>query len=284
MEGRSAVWLLAALLLLEALISAEAQNTLKYLEVGGKLVLKPKPVSEPIRSIIWKFNFGVVGEWHKDTLPLDYSEVFKDRAKVDTTTGELEISNMMKTDSGLYTVEINDGIQDGGYDVGVIKQVPKPTAFMRPPTCTQSSERCFLTCDGDITEAGPVTFYFKKGDGGWEEGEQAITIMNDKDTKAVETFSCRMKNPVGQKDSEPVKNPFYVKSNPGLIVGIVLGVLAVVGVIGGVIVGLFLKKQRSGNGTVTTPAASTIENGDKPEERPLKDMSPEGIPDSKEDV
>uniref|UniRef100_A0A3Q1F4R2 Ig-like domain-containing protein n=1 Tax=Acanthochromis polyacanthus TaxID=80966 RepID=A0A3Q1F4R2_9TELE len=219
------------------------QNTLKYLEVGGKLVLKPKP-SDTIRSITWKFKDGIVGEFNKETLPLEYSPVYKDRAKVDTTTGELEISNMTKTDSGLYTVEINDRIQDGGYDVRVIKQVPEPRAIMRPLTCTQSSESCSLSCGGDITEAGPVTFYFKKGDGGWEKGDQTITIMNNNDTHAVETFSCRMENPLGQKDSEPVDNPFYVKSNPGLIVGIVLGVLAVVGVIGGVIVGLFLKKQR----------------------------------------
>uniref|UniRef100_A0A3Q1GY82 Immunoglobulin domain-containing protein n=1 Tax=Acanthochromis polyacanthus TaxID=80966 RepID=A0A3Q1GY82_9TELE len=127
MEGRSAVWLLAALLLLlEALISAEEQNPPEYLEVGGKLVLQPKP-SDSIRSITWKFKDGIVGEFNKETLPLEYSPAYKDRAKVDTTTGVLEISNMMKTDSGLYTVEINDRIQDEGYNVRVIKQVPEPT-------------------------------------------------------------------------------------------------------------------------------------------------------------
>uniref|UniRef100_A0A3P8T786 Ig-like domain-containing protein n=1 Tax=Amphiprion percula TaxID=161767 RepID=A0A3P8T786_AMPPE len=203
MEGRSAVWLLAALLLLEALISAEAQNTLRYLEVGGKLVLRPEPVSGGITSITWKLKGGIVGEWNKETLPLEFSPAFQGRASMDTTTGVLEISNMMKNHSGLYTVEINDRVQEGGYDVEVIKQVPEPEAFMRPPTCTQSSESCFLSCDGDITEAGPVTFYFKKGGGGWEEGEQNIKIINDEDTRAVATFSCRMKNPVGEKDSEP---------------------------------------------------------------------------------
>uniref|UniRef100_A0A3Q1BA97 Ig-like domain-containing protein n=1 Tax=Amphiprion ocellaris TaxID=80972 RepID=A0A3Q1BA97_AMPOC len=205
-SGRSAVWLLAALLLLEALISAEAQNTLRYLEVGSKLVLRPEPVSGSIKSITWKLNGSIVGVLDEGQ-ELVYSPAFKDRASVDTTTGVLEISNMMKTDSGLYTVAINNRIQSGGYDVQVIKQVPKPVVMI---TCTPKLESCSLSCHGDITDADPVTFSFRKGGRGWEEGEQNIKIINDEDTQAVETFSCRMKNPLGEKDSEPVDNPFYI--------------------------------------------------------------------------
>uniref|UniRef100_A0AAQ5YVY9 Ig-like domain-containing protein n=1 Tax=Amphiprion ocellaris TaxID=80972 RepID=A0AAQ5YVY9_AMPOC len=228
MEGRSAVWLLAVLLLLEALISAEAQNTLKYLEVGGKLVLRPEPVSSRIIGVTWKFNDGIVGEWDEGQ-ELEYSPIFRDRASVDTTTGVLEISNMMKNHSGLYTVEINNRKQSGGHDVRVIKQVPKPVVMITPLTCTKESESCFLSCDGDITDADPVTFYFRKGGGDWEEGEQNITIMNDATTQAVPKFFCRMKNPVGETDSESVDNPFSVGANTGVIVGAIVG--SVVGVL-----------------------------------------------------
>uniref|UniRef100_A0A3Q1F066 Ig-like domain-containing protein n=1 Tax=Acanthochromis polyacanthus TaxID=80966 RepID=A0A3Q1F066_9TELE len=224
-----------------------------YLEVGGKLILQPEPFSDPVRNITWRLNDNIVGEWNEGQ-PLVYSAVFKDRASVENTTGVLEISNIMKTDSGLYTVEINNRIQDGGYDVAVIKRVPKPVVMLTPLTCTKESKSCFLSCGGDITEAGPVTFYFKKGDGGWEEVTQYITIMNDKDTQAVKKLSCRMKNPLGQKDSEAVDNPFYVAPSRWKFVVVVLGVLAVVAAV--VAGGLYYNNHHKNSSR--TPKRSTF--------------------------
>uniref|UniRef100_A0A3Q1EZ55 Ig-like domain-containing protein n=1 Tax=Acanthochromis polyacanthus TaxID=80966 RepID=A0A3Q1EZ55_9TELE len=263
-----------------ALITAEAQNTLEYLEVGAKLILQPKPFSGPIKSITWRFNDNIVGVLDEGQ-SLRYSTAFRDRASVDTTTGVLEISNMTKTDSGLYKVTINNKIQDGGYDVGVIKQVPKPELKITPSTCSNESKSCLLSCDGDITEAGPVTFYFyfQKGDGVWKEREENITIMNDNDTQAVGNFSCRMKNPFGQKDSGLVNNPFYVPPKPVPIpptVGIVLGVLAGLGVIGGVGGGVYYTKNKSKN---DRPSASPNYNANDSDGRPLNGMHS----DSKED-
>uniref|UniRef100_A0A3Q1GB11 Ig-like domain-containing protein n=1 Tax=Acanthochromis polyacanthus TaxID=80966 RepID=A0A3Q1GB11_9TELE len=204
--------MLVLFVLTVALISAEAQNTPEYFEVGGKLVLKPEPFSGPTRSFTWKLNGKIVGVLDEDQ-ELVYYSAFRDRAQTC----------------------FNDN-----------------TSL----TCTKESKSCSLSCGGDITEAGPVTFDFKKGDGDWEEGEKDITIVNDATTNAVETFSCRMKNPLGETDSESVDNPFYVGSNTGVIVGMVLGVLGVL--LGGAAAGGAYYHRRA----------------DQPEEAPLLGQQP----------
>ncbi|XP_040905527.1 uncharacterized protein LOC121189460 isoform X3 [Toxotes jaculatrix] len=206
------------LLLLAVLNSASARHEERYQAAGGTLIMVP-PYSGSITSILWKYNGNLVAEWLSSNL--EYYGTFKDRTTLNTTTAHLKITDMREADSGLYTVEINFMAQDQEYDVKVIKKVFKPDVRARPLTCASDSKSCDLVCDGDTTGAEPVTYSWKKGDGGWITGEQNMTIKNDEETRRVETFSCQMKNPVSEKDSDPYKNPFSEKQD-GSSVGLVV--------------------------------------------------------------
>ncbi|XP_040905526.1 uncharacterized protein LOC121189460 isoform X1 [Toxotes jaculatrix] len=206
------------LLLLAALNSASAGREERYQAAGGTLVMAP-PYSGPITNILWKHNGNLVVQWLSSGL--EYYGRFKDRTTLDTTTANLEITGMKEADSGLYTVEINFVAQDQEYDVKVIKNVSKPGVKPRPLTCTSDSESCVLVCNGDTTGAEPVTYSWRKGDGGWITEGKIMTIKNDEETRRFETFSCQMKNPVSEKESDPYKNPFSEKQD-GSSVGLVV--------------------------------------------------------------
>lgn len=251
------VWLRAAVLA-TVLISVLAED--KYFAVGGKLELRPQP-SAAITNILWKHNSNLLAEWVQGQIELTYYSTFKGRTTLNTTTGRLEIKNMVEADAGLYLVEINSHVQSPSYNVKVIKEVPKPEVVLRPVSCNGDSEECTLSCDGDTAGAEPVTYSWKEGAGDWKESGQDLKIT--KTQTDVETFSCKIKNPVSEKESEPEKNPFFLKNKtngPGLAVG-----LAVPAVLGLFIVGVGLafwkrdkimeeiSKRRGGNNPSTKP-------------------------------
>ncbi|XP_070295450.1 uncharacterized protein [Salvelinus sp. IW2-2015] len=107
------------------------------LEVGGELVLKPDKsiVPNSNTSILWKHGKNKVAEWDND-FGLEIYAAFKNRTTLDQTTGELRISGLMKTDSGVYSVEFNSKLLDKTYKRYVIKAVPKPTITL-PVTPTK---------------------------------------------------------------------------------------------------------------------------------------------------
>ncbi|XP_071336017.1 cell adhesion molecule CEACAM1-like [Trachinotus anak] len=177
-----------------------------YSEVGGTLVLTP-PFSGRINHILWKHGANLAAEWLNGEL--DYYGMFRGCTTLDTTTGQLEIKDMTESYAGLYTVEINNKLQSQGYNVEVIKRLSKPEVVQRPLTCSTVSDSCTLSCDGDTTGAGPVTYSWNKDDGQWVQEEKDKTIMNNEETKSIKTFSCQMKNPVIVKESDPHQNPFF---------------------------------------------------------------------------
>lgn len=52
------------------------------------------------------------------------------------------MTNLTKAGSGWYRVEINDGAQEQGYAVTVIREVPRPAVFFGPAPCLSTSEKC----------------------------------------------------------------------------------------------------------------------------------------------
>ncbi|XP_023259931.1 lymphocyte function-associated antigen 3-like [Seriola lalandi dorsalis] len=197
---------LFAVLLFVMLNSAQAQTIESYSEVGGTLILTP-PFSGAITSILWKHDGNLVVELVGNEV--DYYGKFRGMATLDTTTGRLEIKNMNKIYAGWYTVEINNQVQSQEYNVELIKKVPKPEVAFKPLACSPALLNCTMTCDGDTSEAGPVTYSWREGDGDWIPGEKDRDIKNDEETKKVKTFSCQMKNPVSEEESEPQDNPFF---------------------------------------------------------------------------
>ncbi|XP_047458603.1 uncharacterized protein LOC125018616 [Mugil cephalus] len=207
MEG-SAQFCLLVVLLFVAPDSAEAQKIPSYFKLGGTMTLRP-PFTDKISSIVYKFGGNLVAEYADNGVPLTYYSSFKGRTHLNTTTGELKISNLTKDDTGEFVVEINNIFQGQTFEAVEIKDVPEPSVKVQPLVCDSSSSSCGLLCDGVIEESRPVTFSWRKDDGEWKESKQVMDITNDEETKKVKTFSCRMMNPVSEKESESEQNPFW---------------------------------------------------------------------------
>nr|XP_023997519.1 uncharacterized protein LOC112074604 [Salvelinus alpinus] len=182
-----------------------------YRKVGGELVLKPDKSTVPhsITGILWKHGKNKVAEWDKDFGGLDIYGAFKKRTTLDQTTGELRISGLMKTDSGVYSVEFNSKQLDKTYKLSVIKAVTKPTITS---SCNTNKTSCTLTCESDTTDAEPITYSWKVGEGAWEViGKQLIVSKSDtgKSTNSYK-YICKLKNDVrGEGEvSEPVGEVF----------------------------------------------------------------------------
>ncbi|XP_070834214.1 uncharacterized protein [Chaetodon trifascialis] len=210
---KMAVFWPVTVLLLVVLGSAKAEDGDKpsYCLLGGKLTLDPAPTgSEPITSILWKYKSDLLAEWVENVVPLVYYKPFKGRATLDISTGRLEVTKMSEADLGLYTVEINNKVQGQRYLAKAIEKVPKPSVSIQPVECNPLSVKCTLSCDGDTSKAEPVTYSWKRGDGEWEKLERDMNIIKS-ETGHVETFSCRMKNPVSEEESDPKDNPLFLK-------------------------------------------------------------------------
>ncbi|XP_067466908.1 CD48 antigen-like [Thunnus thynnus] len=225
---------LSVLLLLAVPSSVSAEDA--FFGKGVPLRLRPS-FSEEITSIQWKHNNNLVAEWVKDIVDLQYYGDFENRTTLNPTTGELEITHMSPVDNGDYSVEINNKVQPTRYNAKLIGRVSKPAVLVGPLTCTHKSQQCTLTCNGDITEVEHVTYSWKHGKEEWKDGERVRDITNDEKTRSVETFSCRMKNPISEEESVSEKNPFFMIVPPwnpvstviGVVVGVVLIALVCVG-------------------------------------------------------
>uniref|UniRef100_A0A8C4HRT4 Ig-like domain-containing protein n=1 Tax=Dicentrarchus labrax TaxID=13489 RepID=A0A8C4HRT4_DICLA len=208
MEKQSGFWFLTVGLL-AVLNSALAED--KYVVVGGNVDLRP-PFTGVITDILWKHNGNLLAEWAKGEAELTYFIPFQGHTTLNITTGRLEVRNMTFAHQGLYTVDINNKVQDQRYDVKVIEEVPKPFILSRPLTCSSASTNCTLTCGEETKEAQPVTYSWKRDNEEWQQSMKDVLIIKT-EISHVKTFTCRMKNPVSEKESEPKDNPFTLLTN-----------------------------------------------------------------------
>ncbi|XP_074503196.1 CD48 antigen-like [Sebastes fasciatus] len=228
-----------------------------YFTDGGDLTLKVRPAFPGhINNILWKFNGNLQAEWVEYlVLVLRYEPRIKRRTALTIETGQLIINNMRKDDEGVYSVEINDRVQSERYNATLIEKVQKPKVWLRPLICGADFESCRFSCDSDTTEAEPITYSWKKGDGEWEVSGKEITITSTDDS-GVKTFTCRIENPVSREESDPEHNPFYKEpysANSGIFFA---GLLVLAGVEAGVIVAWKKMKgslKNQGN-NITDPA------------------------------
>lgn len=233
MEKFVAVFAVLVALLAANVSVSEAQTVDTYFKAGGDLQLSPVPVSEKIFSIVWKYDKNLLAEWVKESINLTYYSKFKVRSKLDIVTGVLTVRNMTSGDKGVYSVEINNQVQSQVYQTVEIQEVPEPTVELQPLVCNSTSGSCRLICHGDVANAGPVSYFWKKDDGGWEPERTDRKELSIEERNNVKTFTCRMKNPVSVKDSKPYTNPLYREktaaesSSVGSIVGGIIGGLVV---------------------------------------------------------
>ncbi|XP_029612813.1 uncharacterized protein LOC115196278 isoform X5 [Salmo trutta] len=211
------------------------------LKVGGKLVLTPDKSTVPanITSILWKHGKNKVAEWDKDFGGLDIYAAFKNRTTLDQTTGELRISGLMKTDSGVYSVEFNSKLLNKTYTLSVIKAVPKPTITS---SCNPDKTSCTLTCEGDITGAEPVTYSWKVGEGAWEVVDKHLSVSKSDTGKANNGYKyiCKLNNTVSEEVSE------VFGSEPSEVGVVVVGVVVTIVALVIVIIGFLVRKKITG--------------------------------------
>ncbi|XP_010768636.1 uncharacterized protein [Notothenia coriiceps] len=217
--------LVVSLLVLASLRSASTEE--KFIKEGGNVTLDLRPPpSDPITIIQWKFKDSILAEWIKGVVDLAHNRL---NIKLDIVSGSLAMEKMTKEEEGVYSVEVNSNVQRVTYNVLVIKDVPKPKIEFFPLICSDESDKCSMTCDGNTTGAEPVTYSWKTGDGEWKESEKDMPITREEHGQE-KTFTCKMKNPVSEKESAQVPNKLYKKEVPkpspvGQIVGIVGAIL-----------------------------------------------------------
>ncbi|XP_029612816.1 uncharacterized protein LOC115196280 isoform X2 [Salmo trutta] len=273
------------------------------LKVGGDLLLTPdkSTVTDPIISILWKHGKNKVAECDKDFGGLDIYAAFKNRTTLDQTTGELRISGLKKNDSGVYSVELNSKLLDKTYKLSVIKPVPKPTITS---SCNTNKTSCTLTCEGDITDAEPVTYSWKLGERAWEVVDKQFRVSKSDTGKSDNgyKYTCKLKNAVSEEVSEPVGEVFGSESsNTGAVVGVVVTIVVLVAVIIGFVVWKkktgypqdiwidFLRKYCGGmfgmavNNTNSVKSVTKPEEGGSDESKMDGSAGPEGKDETKTD-
>lgn len=212
---------------------AQVQPKYVYFLIGKDLELRPPSgISKHITGVQWRHNDNIVAEWAEGDAKVDTYGDFTGRADLDTATGILLIRNMTIAEAGDYTIEINNNRLDVKYVVKSIKEVPEPNVWVKPKNEVGNLREC--VCDGNVEGAEPVTYWWNTGpDRSWVESGKKIVINNTETTRLIETYSCKIKNPVSEKESKPEKNPFYHKAANNSALGALALIPILIIVLGG---------------------------------------------------
>ncbi|XP_072249236.1 uncharacterized protein [Leuresthes tenuis] len=195
-----------------AAVAANSEVTI-YREVGGEVALKPNAVSvtATTKNIEWREGDDRAIEWDEGDL-IRYRQ-FKERGELNISTGVMTIKGLIRNDSGVYTPEI-EGKVGIPIRLSVISAVPVPTI---KKSCEEEKGTCELTCDGDTTEAGPVTYKWKLDNKDKADiSEKQYTFQRSQDISSIKEFSCELENPVSQRSSVPISNPFFTEPERNL--------------------------------------------------------------------
>lgn len=189
-----------------AAVSADSEPKL-YMKVGDEVVLKPDDASVPgtIESILWKHGGNIAAEL--DDTGIELFRQFKDRVRLNISTGEMTITGLTGNDSGVYTAEINNILISRKTHLIVLSPVPVPTVNI---SCDDEKTSCILSCDGNTTGAGEINYTWKS------DGKESASSKNKnitKDSSSIKEFSCKLENRVSQESSQPVTNPLFTSRN-----------------------------------------------------------------------
>uniref|UniRef100_A0A3Q2QVM8 T-cell surface antigen CD2-like n=1 Tax=Fundulus heteroclitus TaxID=8078 RepID=A0A3Q2QVM8_FUNHE len=208
---------------------AAADKTI-YAKLGDKVTLKPKPgsVTDATHSITWKVGGDLAMELD-DGFFTSYRH-FRERGHLNNRTGEMTITNLTYEDSQVYTTEIDGAVINHNIHLHVISPVPVPTITS---SCSLEFSTCTLTCEGDTTRAGPVTYTWMF---------DSVVVPHDTDTyivkedsSAVKEFKCKMENLVSEETSKTFFNLLehgeQVESGPKISTGVTVFVVLLVAVV-----------------------------------------------------
>ncbi|XP_053170665.1 CD48 antigen-like isoform X1 [Scomber japonicus] len=190
-----------------------------YGKLHGVAVLTPDHVGVHITDITWKHGSVVAMEWHGTGKGSSHGN-FQGRALLDTGTGEMTIETLTKGDDGIYTATINTNLTSQT-KLLVISPVPKPSISVKCDTTT-----CTFNCEAKLTDAGPVTYWWKADYRRWTSTSRQRITKEDKE----EWFSCIVENPVSSHRSDEIFNPFLPSSKTWIY--ILVAVILAVGILG----------------------------------------------------
>ncbi|XP_044044655.1 uncharacterized protein LOC122872452 isoform X3 [Siniperca chuatsi] len=214
-----------------------------YKAVGDKVVLTADPVAGPITAITWKHGPDIAMDWYKGSLN-SYRQ-FKDRGMLNSSTGALTITGLTRSDSGIYTAEINQHEGASLTQLLVISPVSKPSVST---WCDPQKTYCVFTCKGNTTDAEPITYKW----GGGDTFRESTNVHNITKEEKEPSFRCMLVNPVSSENSDPVVNPFTTRNRTWTLTCLI----ALVGV--SVCVFLFIYKCRKGKDVEGTPQERSV--------------------------
>ncbi|KAJ8003846.1 hypothetical protein DPEC_G00152640 [Dallia pectoralis] len=205
---------LLILFLVEAILCTVLSEML-YKKAGGDLVFTPNMsnIAGPITGIVWKQVkdkelTNKVVDWD-ESLGLAVYGTFKGRATLDRVTGVLSIKDVSEKDNGEYLMEINSKIVKK-YTLSVINVVPNPQITY---SCNPDKTTCTLTCEGNTTDAEPVTYNWIKGEVALETSAKQLTVTK---TEGSETnYKCNLTNPVSEKFSRVFEGDLFGNNPDG---------------------------------------------------------------------
>lgn len=194
------------------LASVVAQDTLDV-AVDGELTLKLKSPPPEITRVVWKHGVNLVTERTRGKLT--YYDPFKTCATLNDDSS-LFLKNIQQIHAGVYSVELNNKVQTERFSVRVFHKVPRPVIRITPLTCSHTSDSCTLVCEVDTTGVDPVSYVWLFETEESDETARELMIQPGKDTPP--TYTCRVKNPVSEADSEPLKNPLIPPPPPLVVI------------------------------------------------------------------
>lgn len=234
--------LVLVLLALLALTRSQGSNQkITIVAVGNKIILEldPKQSVADINRVVWKHGDDLLADM---TLgEFSYYGTFEGHTKLEKS-GRLTVSNIELGEGGKYSVEINEILQDISYHIDVYEVLTQPSIRVGPLTCgTDPAVQCTLVCELEPMPSTAVSYE-------WElEGEVSKISgkeLNISHTTKARNLTCRAKNPVGERTSESIKNPFFKEppSDNLLPLWVILGLVVPLSAVGGVV--YYFKKCR----------------------------------------
>ncbi|KAF4086924.1 hypothetical protein AMELA_G00089910 [Ameiurus melas] len=161
------------------------------LKTGTNYTFRPS-IQGTIEILDWRHNGNLVVEWEPGSDPHFYR--YKERASLDTTTGDFTLRLMKKEDSGVFRgqFQVETILQEFERTITVIDPVPKPKV-----TCEQNGMNITLRCSVDPSVQAEFTW---SGPNGFSESGNSVHITKESDQEKV--YFCIAKNSVSHTDTE----------------------------------------------------------------------------------
>ncbi|XP_028811176.1 uncharacterized protein LOC114765258 [Denticeps clupeoides] len=161
----------------------------RYVETNGTLTMRPR-ISGDVEEILWKLNGNKMVEWDRMGSGVTEYLQFKGRTRLNTKTGDINITRATINDGGLYEADIiiNAKIHFFKERVTIIDPVLNSRI-----TCKTTDPTVTLHCDAD----GPLLEYSWSGPGLQKpENRQQIQISSE---NLGFSYACVVKNPVSEE-------------------------------------------------------------------------------------